>query len=251
MILSRVKGFYHDTDSFKIDEESFKQWCEFAKKEPMVKHVWDTTVEADKRYKDAYLYNDGFKVFGSFEDEYKGCGFDLHYFLDKKEYMSINTKTKKYKMSFKGVSKKNIVARKLPTYKSTIDGVKTVVKPYELTKKSGEKIVIHANDQQHLIDIFAKNNVSDFMTVDDDPIGFFERLYNEREISAIGILFKKNLRNSKRPETTDDTNKMNDKAVTIQILPIVKDIILSSKRLENTRLTAEDNSIKSIRNLFL
>lgn len=107
--MKRPELVYTDTDSNKVKLSVFNRWVEEYGKKIQVPH-WKEIEEHDSRYKNHNLYESGSKVFGSFEDEYKGKGMDLHYFICKKQYLSINKMdNSKNKYTFKGIKDNDVI----------------------------------------------------------------------------------------------------------------------------------------------
>jgi len=87
-MLPAKDGIYTDTDSYKMTKSMFKEWVDKVK-DINVPH-WKEIEEIDPRYKTAKIYNEGFKVFGSFEDEYKSHPNNLTIVNNKKDYITID-----------------------------------------------------------------------------------------------------------------------------------------------------------------
>jgi hypothetical protein len=109
MKISKKGLIYTDTDSCFLTNETFDKWYKDVGSVEKVSH-WPEIEEIDKRYKTHTLFNEKSKVFGSFSNEYNGKGYDKHYFISKKCYLSLNTNDKnKVVMKAKGIKIDDII----------------------------------------------------------------------------------------------------------------------------------------------
>lgn len=100
---------YTDTDSNKIRYSIFNKWVSEYGSKIKVPH-WEELENEDPRYKSHKLYEPNTKVFGSFDDEYAKKNLNLHYYLAKKQYLSIcKENNKNIKYSFKGIRETDIL----------------------------------------------------------------------------------------------------------------------------------------------
>jgi len=82
-----IERIYTDTDSMKMIKKTFDNWVKDHASKTIVPH-WKEVEEYDKRYENHKLYEEKSKVYGSFDDEYKGKYNNISFFLSKKAYFT-------------------------------------------------------------------------------------------------------------------------------------------------------------------
>lgn len=175
---------YMDTDSIKLLFEAGKEWMEKYGCKTLVSH-WEEVEEYDSRYKTHKLYEENSKVFGSFEDEYSPTNH-LHYFLAKKEYLSLQSDNiLDAKMSFKGVGKKDVILYQ----RDGRDYVKT---------PGGEKLVTGVSKKR------LRGLYNESYKIENTCEELFETLYTCKKIRLLTASFTRNVRNQKASYVDDD-----------------------------------------------
>jgi hypothetical protein len=158
---------YTDTDALKMSQKVFENWAKKYASKVVVPH-WPEVEKWDPTFKTHTLYNPNSKVYGSFENEYDGMGgFDINYFLAKKQYLSANKK--KSKMTFKGVSNNDVIVYTKKVRNKNIQYVKNELGDHlEITNCGSEWLAnVYAIAQKIHTDKYC-NRIELFETLDRD-----------------------------------------------------------------------------------
>ncbi len=212
--VDRDRLIYTDTD--KLRQSDFAKWCEYAEKQP-VPH-WQEVEKYDERYKTHMMYNEKTKVFGSFEDEYKGNKNNLSYFEQKKTYLctdsTLNTRIKDMKFESEKDKKKYI-----KKYTS-----------FHFKGISQSDVIIQDNDED--VDNMTSEELNEFFHSDgvkrisDDYVGFFEKLHTEKTAKILTCSLQRISNNLKKNTTMEQKDRMNNKCYNIVTSYRVKKITI-------------------------
>lgn len=171
--------YYTDTDSLKIDRESFDNWFKGFASTTIVPH-WPEVEKYDNRYKDHKLYNKDSKVFGSFENEYEHKNNNINYFICKKNYLGTNKEEPtedNTTFRFKGISKNDILLDDSVDYKGM--------------------------DNEELYHLYNKSK-----KIKDNYILLFEKLYNEGHCKVLTQSFTRSIVKENNIENSSKAPKL-------------------------------------------
>ena len=190
--------YYTDTDSCKMDEEGFKVWSKYASKQ-IVPH-WEAIEEYDERFKTHKMYNPKTKVFGSYENEYDGCPMNVHYFMQKKMYLSTN---KEYNLMTEKERKEYLTENKIDEKKLIKMSAKGI---------SSDNVIIKDLDSvedlsnEELCEIF---NAKDSKRIRDNYMEFFETLYTKKTANVLCFSMQRKSGNTKKGVIYGDEERTN------------------------------------------
>lgn len=128
---------YTDTDCCQMNKEGLAEWLPYAYK-TMVPHFKEVE-KWDAKYKTHKLYSPNSKVYGSFEEEFESdyaSEVIKGIYLAKKCYMA-KLENNEYKMTFKGVSERDILVYDIDT------------KPYILNNEN-KKVYLKGKKQEEI-----------------------------------------------------------------------------------------------------
>lgn len=207
---------YTDTDASKFRYKRFIEWKKWIDNNNIQVPHWKEVEDIDERYKDHKIYESNSKVFGSFEDELEDMvGNDyVFYCLEKKSWLYGVDGESKYR--FKGINgnaqlltlNEDFIEKKIINHK---DG--TTEEKYNIKENMDKEIYYFYNNNK-------KNEI------DNNSIGFFDKLYNEKEAYVLVNSFRKIVKNNKRNVGLEDIDKHNDLMNSIQVNFMIKKLSL-------------------------
>lgn len=206
---------YTDTDSFKCKTTDAHSWINGHAANTIVPH-WPEVEEHDPRYKSHPLYDPNSKVFGSFEDEYAGMSQNqLHYFLDKKMYLSSFLGDKAiHKSRIKGVSGRDVLIKINPD------------NSYDVKKVDGTIVTCNRDTtQQELYHLSASST-----KLEDNWPELFELLYTNKQAAVLSQCFVRSVRPTTRITPDGNYDKSNPHVNSVKIFTRVKQIKLKEIR---------------------
>jgi hypothetical protein len=200
---------YTDTDASKFrydhkpvngeeklnDFMSWKKWIDDSNVQ--VPH-WEEVEQYDPRYANHKIYQDGSKVFGSFEDELakmKGGNYTF-YCLQKKTWLYNDGQKTKYK--FKGLNNNCLLLNN-----------------NSIADKNNEQLAEYFRNNKN--DNIGKNSME-----------LFDRCYKKKEAYVLCQSFRKIVKNSMRNVGIDDTNKYNKNMNCIKVCYSIKHIKITN-----------------------
>jgi len=197
---------YTDTDAGKCRDRHGQKWIKnYAGKKNMNELVWKNIYDFDDRYRTHKLYEEGSKVFGSFENEL-GNKNVKSYILMKKTYMIINDDNTLNAFHFKGVSKFNIYL----TGKEGFISIKTIKhKNGNTEKKFIIKSQIEARNffNKNTDKILVKYEKNKMINVKGEQV--FKDILNNGFALVLSMNFRKNFKNSRNNVKIDDDENFN------------------------------------------
>lgn len=237
--IPKVDRLYTDTDSLKTPEKAFIEWEKLASK-TIVPH-WEEVEEYDPRYATHPLYSRNSKVFGSFENEYDEKT-KVNYFIDKKNYLSYFSDKGDFKdnckMSFKGVSKNDVMVTQGNDDKGTFIEVTIDLNQIDMVEGDIDKIGNDTKPANWTVRRFYKNDTNDSQLfqlygiaqkIHHDPIRLFEQLYITGKASLLTQCLMRSVKNSQKVVINNgETDKNKEKTNT--------NTIVCSTRIKNIRL---------------
>lgn len=210
---------YTDTDSNKLRDGAFKKWVEEYGSKTLVNH-WPEVEKVDDRYIKHHLYEPNSKVFGSFEDEYKGYNMNLNYFEQKKTYLCCD-KEKYDKL------KNDYIDDKIND-----EQYNKLSKEYCMFHFKGisanDLIVNDLNDKltnQELCDMYNDPNAK---RISDDYVEFFENLHNDKKAKIMSCALQKSHNNNKKNTKFNETERLNNNCYHIITSYRIKNITIKS-----------------------
>jgi hypothetical protein len=214
---------YTDTDASKFRYKDFINWKKWVDEENIQVPHWKEVEDVDERYKNHKIYQDGSKVFGSFEDELEDAVGDeyLFYCLEKKSWLYSYKKDGEWhsKYRFKGLNgsaqmltlEEPFIGNKVINHKDGATEVKFYLKPeceYQVYK-------YYLANQQNNID-------------NGNEIKFFDKIYTTGEAYMMCNSFRKIVKNSSRNVDIDDEEGYNTLMNKIQVRYNIKKIQIKS-----------------------
>tara|TARA_R110002110_G_scaffold5358_1_gene27731 strand:- start:172 stop:2847 length:2676 start_codon:yes stop_codon:yes gene_type:complete len=196
---------YTDTDAGKCRDIHGKEWIKnYAGKKDMKDLVWSDTFKYDDRYKTHKLYENGSKVFGSFENELTDKNVKS-YILMKKTYMIINNDNTLDAFHFKGVSKSNIYL----TGKEKFINIKTIKhkngtheNKYMIKSQLGARDYYNESN-----DVLVKYQKGEMINVKGEQV--FKDILNNGYALVLSMNFRKSFKNTRQNVSIDDNDKFN------------------------------------------
>lgn len=230
-VIGLDKLLYTDTDACKFRKSELEREDV---KIALKKYVpyWDEVLTYDNRYKNFELFSKN-KVFGSYENELTAIKPDRFSCFQKKAWIAINTQNylnciknedyenldKTYKMSFKGVPKKNIL---LSGDEDFITKKTKKVKGVVVE----EWIIENIKDAVYYLQNKAR-------CIENNLIEFSDKLHKDKYCFVLGSNFKKVVKNSKQNVGINDIEKFNDYYNSIKFVPIIKKITIEDENDHN------------------
>ena len=216
--IGRVNCLYMDTDSVQMTEESFKTWQKTAEKE-IVPH-WPEVEEIDGRYKTHKKYEEGTKVFGSFENELEDN--NINYYLQKKfhGHFMINNKEIEYiKVRFKGVQRNSL-------FLNGTENIIIVKDDKYIKNKTDEEINKFSLINKNL-EIGADYSKADRKGELKNQLGFFEELHTNKIAAVLCRGLKRVVKNSNRGVELGEIERFNTNNNTVQATFTIKNIVIN------------------------
>jgi hypothetical protein len=214
---------YTDTDASKFRHSDFIAWKKWIDDNDVRVPHWKEVEEVDARYKTHKIYEEGSKVFGSYEDELEDAIGDeyVFYCLEKKSWLYGYKKDGKWcsKYRFKGL---NGSAQML-----------TMEEPFV-----GNRVINHANgkvevkfflkpETEHQVYKYylanKQNNIDS-----GNEIKFFDKIYTTGEAYVMCSSFRKIVKNSSRNVDMEDEEGYNSLMNKIQVRYNIKKIQIKS-----------------------
>ena len=197
--------FYTDTDSCKMDEIGFAQWKQYASNH-IVPH-WKEVEEIDERYKEARIYNENFKVFGSFEDEYKNNGDNMiSYFEMKKLYTCIDVEaSNKYRELLNKCNNDNEKVKIIEKLKEIEHTHMGGVSDSSIILTEEEALKLKKMKKRELYEVYINNKNK---KISDNPLKFFETLHNNKNADVLTFSMTKKYNNNKHDVKINDKDRM-------------------------------------------
>lgn len=217
--IGKSQLLYTDTDASKFRHSDFIGWKNWVDTNNIIVPHWEEVEEYDNRYRTHKIYEEGSKVFGSFEDELEDCNGDeyIFYCLQKKSWLYGYKKDGEWnvKYRFKGINgsaqllnlDEEFINRKVINHNDGTEEIKYVMKPeseYDVYK-------YYINHKE--------NNIESGNEID-----FFEKIYTEKEGYVLCSSFRKIVKNNNRNVGIDDNDKFNTLMNNIQVNYIIKKI---------------------------
>ena len=216
--IGRESCLYMDTDSVQMGEKSFKKWRETAEKE-IVPH-WEEVEEIDERYKTHKKFEEGSKVFGSFENELEDN--NVNYYLQKKfhgHFMINNNEIDYCKVRFKGVQRNSLFLNGKEDIIIQEDG------KYK-KNKTDEEINKFSFDNKNL-EIGADYSKEDKKGEIKNQYNFFEKLHTDKIASVLCRGLKRVVKNSNRGVGIEEKERFNNNNNTVQATFTIKNIVIN------------------------
>ena len=214
---------YTDTDASKFRYKDFITWKKWVDDNNIQVPHWAEVEDIDARYKDHKIYQDGSKVFGSFEDELEDCVGDeyLFYCLEKKSWLYSYKKDGEWnsKYRFKGLNgsaqmltlEEPFIGNKVINHKNGETEVKFYLKP-----ESEYQVYKYYLENQ-------KNNIDN-----GNEIKFFDKIYTTGSAYMMCSSFRKIVKNSSRNVDIEDEEGYNTLMNKIQVRYNIKKIQIKS-----------------------
>ena len=214
---------YTDTDASKFRHSDFIAWKKWIDDNDVRVPHWAEVEEVDARYKTHKIYEEGSKVFGSYEDELEDAIGDeyVFYCLEKKSWLYGYKKDGKWKAKyrFKGL---NGSAQML-----------TLEEPF-----IGNKVINHADGKQE-VKFYLKPETEyqvykyylehkQYNIESGNEIKFFDKIYTTGEAFVLCNSFRKIVKNSTRNVELEDEEGYNSLMNKIQVRYNIKKIQIKS-----------------------
>lgn len=215
---------YTDTDASKFRYSKFIAWKQWVDDNNVQVPHWQEVEKIDERYKNHKIFEFGSKVFGAFEDELEemlGTQYTF-YCLEKKSWCySVDGKSK---FRFKGLNEN---ARLLTLEENFIDKRTIHHKAkQDLPAIDETKYFIKPHTQ---IEVYNWYNENKDLSIGDNTIKFFERIYSTGEAYLLTSSFRKIVKNSAHNVVLGNEDKYNDLMNKIQVNYSMKHINLNKK----------------------
>jgi len=215
-VIGKKNCLYMDTDSIQMTEENFNIWKAKAEKE-IVPH-WEEVEQVDIRYKEHKKYEEGTKVFGSFENELEDN--NINYYLQKKfhgHFMKNGDNIDYCKVRFKGVQRSSLF----------LTGNEDIItqKDDKFIKNKTDKEINKFCFENKIMEIGADFSVGKGTIK--NQYEFFEKLHIDKFCSVLCRGLKRVVKNSNRGVGIEETEKFNKNHNTVQATFTIKNIIIN------------------------
>jgi len=220
--IGKSRLLYTDTDASKFRYKHFIKWKKWVDDRNIQVPHWEEVEAVDKRYKNHKIFENGSKVFGSFEDELEDYVGDeyVFYCLEKKSWLYGWKKGNdwKAKYRFKGLNgnsqiltlEEDFIVEKNVKHKATEE----VETSYHIDRDRQQDVYMFYNSNKH-------NSLDE-----GNQIRFFKQVYTTGEAYLLCSSFRKIVKNSARDVELDDEDKYNTLMNKIQVNFMMKHINL-------------------------
>lgn len=231
--IGKSQLLYTDTDASKFRHSDFIGWKNWVDTNNIIVPHWEEVEEYDNRYKTHKIYEEGSKVFGSFEDELEDCNGDeyVFYCLQKKSWLYGYKKDGEWnvKYRFKGINGSaqllNLDEEEYVGFAQLLNLDKQFITKKVINHNDGTEEIKYVMKPESEYDVYKyyishkENNIESGNEID-----FFEKIYTEKEGYVLCSSFRKIVKNNSRNVGIDDNDKFNTLMNNIQVNYIIKKI---------------------------